>query len=365
MLKMASIERKIAIHALMKHSLVEEVHENCYFISIKFTTGIWENWMTTSGSGHTVGVKAHHQKRPFRFPFPARPPYYTARKLRNHREFESSPFDDDYNVRSKLFILEYKRYRKARFIDQRLMVHALIKNLMEEGWVDPVYPKSSITSDWKDTKDGDVSCHLRGGELYLYGSKFPGRHIIESYLPYGTHVSQGRSSLVDAWTPANLHRVIRVLLDKRKDVTRHNIVKKLNVSRFSLAGPRFISVGCYRIMFQKLQLAPKVISDWRPDFGGKMLLAAAIGADYYADQAWVDVAKDNGIEDLLGIKIGREPVRSSVDLLMMDGLDVFMKPKKIRTPTVAYSPKPLGHKYVRVNPFPVLHKPIYFCLLEK
>jgi hypothetical protein len=138
-------------------------------------------------------------------------------------------------------------------------------------------------------------------------------------------------------------------------------VKKLNRASPHLAGPKYVSIKFYQLVFNRLGLRPKIIYDWHPDFGGKMLLAAILGANYHANCAWVDKAKQNNITDLIGIDID-SGVPKKPDLIIADNWYRPFKYKKIKCPMLVCSPKPIGES-VEVSAFPHSLDPLYYCLL--
>jgi hypothetical protein len=350
---------KIVLNELKKHPLVTEVHVSANLIAVKFVTGITENWMRRKTPWWRIS-SPYYTRSTYRFEFPKKGPYYTEQDIKCYSEFEIGPFHKDKEIRSNLFIYEFSKYKKMKFIDKRIAVHNMLKHIVKLGWQDPIYPQETIMDDWKNINKAKTDVHYRNGGIYLYNKKMLGRHIIESYLPYGNSTTGNRIPLQQAWNTDNLYRAINFLLKKGKDITRHNLVRFLNIYR--KAGPRMVHIIGYKAIFEKLGLKPKFIEDWKPDFGGKMLLAASIGADYSAKSHWIGIAKENKICDLIGVDIYQDAPKKP-DLIMMDDFEMFSKPKKIKTPTIICSPIPIG-KNVKVNAVPLKNHPVYFCLIE-
>lgn len=274
---------------------VEVSHARRYHdrIRVSFRDGTTENWATEK-----------QYSAPTRFLLPLDPYEGFAVPIRHQYDF--SPLDDNAEQMKRLFLISHKQWRTGSFYEQRLSIHRLIYRILQEGWVDIEYHPNDLK---KDLISLDVNLHDKhtwDGMLHLYGqygSKFhPGSMLLEQFTNYAS------GKIKKAWfLPMVLFYTIRILLKKKKDVTRHNMLCVLRRQ----TSIRQVCPNVYRAMLRHFGLNGCVIADPYPGFGSKAIAAAMEECQYHSSEPF----------DRLGGYLGTEYYgldRDNYDAVLLD-----------------------------------------------
>lgn len=292
---------------LKTHPLVSKIthkhHNGDGIFQVKFTDGITESW------GYTETVKRlfHHS-----FIIPAGRPLFNEKKVVTYREFETNPLKSDYEELLPYFLISNKELHQSGFCEARLKVHELIKELTTEGWVDPHYPDFVLKRDFDNIKTSKLSNYWEASHrmtMYKWKGLPPGRILLTHFNKIGNLKHKNRPSLIESWIASSLFPIINRLISTGYDITRASIIRCLtadiNNSTY-IAGPRLPSIVIWRAIFEKFKI--KSVVDLDPNFGEKLIAAAACGAHYQPIE-WTNVLQD--INNFI------KPVSTVVDPIMI------------------------------------------------
>lgn len=261
--------RKI-LYQLSTNPLVESAKISYYFIRIKFTTGLWENWYRCHSAFRT---KYHLPEDP-----------YLGDQMHIGYQFEFNDLDPNYDSLGHLFEMRFSHWKMANFVERRLAVHRLIKLILERGWKSVRYPDVLLHDDLRRLVGVDlVKKHLKRGIITPDGNygrrRSPGKLLMEQFLLWAT---KGKRNIRVAWQdPAALRIGIESLLRKKLDVNRHNLLVELG--RFPDYHYRRVCPNFYRYVFRRFGLQDLVVADPFPGAGSKAIAAALEGLHYHAD----------------------------------------------------------------------------------
>jgi hypothetical protein len=242
------------------------------------------------------------------------------RGLPIYSEFETHPLDEEETKLLKpFFVIQRQDIEKAGFVDIRLMVHGLIKRLMDEGWIRLKYPRSVLDADLSDLRNCDPNNFFSGGgyiSAFLKYNQFsmPGRAIVEHFLDWG-ECCDNRRSLSKAWSlPSCLYLSIQTLLGSEKNITRSNMVRYLGIGGGSRnSGPKFTNPQFYYSIIKTFFGGAKSIYDAVPGWGSKLLASSILGAEYIID----DNSIFKGMSEFVGCKLGNH--KPNYDLVILSG----------------------------------------------
>jgi hypothetical protein len=133
-----------------------------------------------------------------------------------------------------LFSLGSWGIEQAGWLDKRIMIHRLVARLVEEGWVQPRYPRNALEGDLRALRSAGPRYAPSAG--YLRGQ--PGRPPSKKLPPglllcldttdWALLAAPGRPVIEQAWRdPARLRWSIEGLLRRGQRITRARIVYRL------------------------------------------------------------------------------------------------------------------------------------------
>ena len=254
-------EVREAIRLLRQSDLVKSVDITWYEISVKFKTGIRENWILNPRK---------NQKKRFSLPFP----YVNlfGREIKTFCEFQTKLFDDAYNASiAPCFRVQYRDIKRAGFIDVRLKVQELVRQLYSEGWIQPQYPLIALRDDLRRVDEYSLDTTVVGNLVNAYSTyRQPGYIISSNFCKnWGDIEEPRRRSLKKAWKMKSvLYRAINKIIHARNDITRSELIRTLAIFSSKKHGPRFISPVFYRgILERVLKVEKPVILDPTPGYG--------------------------------------------------------------------------------------------------
>jgi len=205
--------------------------------------------------------------------------------------------EDETEFLRPFFIIQRSDIQKAGFLDIRLRIHELIKDLTNEGWIDLKYPRSVLLEDLRRLRccdkdrffsaPGTVSAYMKYGHPQL---STEGRALVEHFLRWGD-CGSGRT-LREAWSSVStMHAAIQELLNTNKDITRSHLARALGIEggrRHS--GAKYINPGFYYSIIRNFFNQHKTILDLQPGFGSKLLAASLLDCEYIADGDYGEMA---------------------------------------------------------------------------
>lgn len=251
------------------------------YIFVTFAGDIREVWIVRNTINYHNNQLYYRYRRVYTIPMED---CLTHNRLSRFAEFESA--------NNKMFVISYKQFKKLAFVDQRMLVHELIDDLVNEGWIQSEYPLELLDHEYKAyassnakicayTANRIISENFRTHEYYK---------LIEHFLPI--HLYQGshnRKPIAEAWTHKYLYKAIKHILRLRLDISRSNIAMVLQ-SHVILSGPRLHNPNMWRAIIGRFAPDAKSIRDIDPGWGMKALAAAAMNIQYrfenfqYADE---------------------------------------------------------------------------------
>ena len=315
---MIPIHIRRLIPRLSSDPVVKSVKYGHWFILVKFRSGINEAWLLGDGIGH---------ERP-RYRFKFVPGHSDPAPIRT--QYEVEPKDPEAELKRSHKILEYKLYKKACFIEQRLAVHRFLHDLVTRGPTRLWYPNVALLNDYRRLVKLNTRRHWSKGELVAamiqqsrnQGS--PGKTIMEHFFEI-EKMAGPRGFLKDRWRPFLLYKIIKKLLGHRSDLTRQAVTRCLMMDE--RCGPKIIAPGTYLAMLRRCGISPHSVLDVAPTLGNKILAAAAVGAKVYRyvgeiKQSHRDLAKflsigieaqSDQVNDVAFVDVNLQPVDTQIE----------------------------------------------------
>lgn len=225
--------RREALDVLSKSPLVKKVSHNYYHIVVKFNDGITENWQINPGRNKNFEYKLPNDdllKKP----------------INTYCEYEVNPLETEhYEVAKPNFLIHKSDYLTAGFVNLRLKVHEIIRDLLEEGWVDPRFLEETLVEDYEAVKACDINYHIHGTakmDMYNGGNKRPGAYLSMHFLDWGSLSEPHRITPKEAWTqPKTLLRALDGVIQQKEDITRRSLLRRMCVyGGDRISGPRLI-----------------------------------------------------------------------------------------------------------------------------
>lgn len=190
------------------------------------------------------------------------------------------------------------------FLDQRVLVHKLVRDLTSEGWRRPQFTAQVLEADLRavlaDTTRHAASPGYVNGQPGRPSSGVPaGIRLALDLVDWGPLRRPGGIALEDAWRdPRRVYWAIESLLRRGEDITREGIIHRVCVGAAEgvarRSGPLVRPVSYYVCLLRDVLSIdlPPIVFDPDPGCGTKAVAVAALGGVYLHPERF-DVRRDS------------------------------------------------------------------------
>ena len=273
---------------LKKEKEVQAAYRTNYRIIVKFRDGLTESWVY-SRLDHSI----------YNYILPS--DLFNGKPIPLTYEYLFNPLDENVEQMKKLFKIYYKQWKAGHFWDQRMVIHKLIYRLKKEGWQTVEYHHTDLVKDLQELNRSNLKKrHFYDGILHIYGRygrHTPGKMILEQYTNWENAIRPGYPTIKQAWSNSRvLYSTIKSLLRVRRDITRHNMLYRINSAIGVNAGHQFICPNTYRTIIKLCGLEGLTIADPSPGCGAKAIAATLAGCEYHSNNNFTELAKFLGTD---------------------------------------------------------------------
>jgi len=283
-----------------------------YFL-VWFKTGVRECWVAREAVHYKTGDPYKHYNR-YNIPI--------GECLNDHEVVTYCEFETRHlylNDFDHMFSIQFQDLKKAGFCPTRVKVHELALKLAAEGWKEPTYPLDVLESEFEELRESNVQKHQFTPNRIVKGTSgaIRGKKLYYHFLQYGDLTEGTRKSLKEAWKdPYLIYRATRYLISRKRDLTRTNIIDRMQGLPSVRSGPRIPNCNFWRAVIRKFAPSTKRIFDVEPGMGEKLLAAVCDGRSY----GWEGRNELHEMSEFIGNKI---PV--GYDLHILSGLEPLDK----------------------------------------
>lgn len=284
------IKTRAALRRLEQDDLVRDVVAHHDHVWVQYATGLIEMW----------GL---HGERPRRLTLPRSGWWSGAPRERQEANGLEEFIVFDPREDGSLLPVPMRGIYRCGFMEQRLRTQRLVAALLEEGWLQPMWPADRLEADAQAVL-GERRRHVLS-KGFIRGQ--PGRSVVpppglvlaNHLVDWGHLAGPGRISLAEAWaSPQRLYWAITGLIRRRQPITRASITHKLvagsaegcNIKAGPLWSPASLAVGVMRGL---LGLGKRpILCDPYPGCGSRVVAALALGGIVISAPAFAERSVD-------------------------------------------------------------------------
>lgn len=267
------------------------------------------------------------------------------------------PYDVHKDLKDKSFLIAYRDWRMASYVEKHMCVQRLIHRLLTEGWLRRTYLHEDLLDDLKYLHRFKGCEHIRLNNLSVpgwYGTSVqrPGMKLVAHFTDWAF---SGDFPISKRWTiPRLLNRKIWQLLKKKHDVTRNSVIHiiKRNLQTYK---NKILNPNLYRTIIRHFGLNGLVIADPNPGFAWKAIACVLEECPYFGQNNFSELAEFLGCEFsvlddrsydcvFLDNNFDRVDPRPSLDL-WQDKADM----KIVFVPVEYQKQMPQPDKYIRIR----------------
>ena len=202
-------------------------------------------------------------------------------------EYVFNDIDDNSKQMKNLFLMRYRKWKKASWWEKRISIHRLAFKLQQDGWVPIDYHQNDLSKDLGRLTNAKLKWrHMNKGEFNIYGfyggtRYIPGKMLIEQFTEWGNY---GIMSPRRAWKYGKrLVRAIKRLLRYKSSVTRHLIMTSIYRAVYNINQAYHVTPNSYRTIIRLFSLGNSIMVDPFPGFGSKAIAATLEGCQYHTN----------------------------------------------------------------------------------
>ena len=187
------------------------------------------------------------------------------REIHIYKEFRDDPLDESETYH---WCINRHQYQAGTLVEQRLVMHRLLRELVNAQFKPDCYPEYVLEEDWQKVQEGLIWKYLINGSITCFpgGYRSPHYRILEHFFNPSYDLNK-----VSLWFG------VRAACKRLKTKINSFNVRKL---ARHYVHRRIISPLAYCALFRSLNITGAV-ADLHPGYGSKALACAMMGLPYY------------------------------------------------------------------------------------
>jgi hypothetical protein len=184
-----------------------------------------------------------------------------------------------------LLYLDYKKFKKASFYNQRIAIHRLVIQLYNDGFTKIICTPEELYEDLLSVNESDYSRMVKNGTFTITGVyEQPGRKLVSQFTDWNDAVKE-------KWTQRNIYTATAKAFRRFRHATRHNVIRYI-AQKIS---HKYISPAYYNIFFRIFNVHNCLVLDPYPS-PSKAIAATLLRCKYQSPNLYPELAKFMGVK---------------------------------------------------------------------